>query len=412
MKIYVHHYYSKTLFYKLAHNTTDRVCDIVDNIGIVWCKYKNIPIELIFNPELHDKSDGYHLIDFFTALRTKDKYIEYKDVDVSDSVEDVPFVKKFYELLKDKKDWIITFFRTEKLITKYDVSDAESIIEVEENLLKLSNHRIITDNIFIKDGARSAYKNIHYTFTNSIYQWNEIIGIRWYYEYYNVFNNLNKPYYLTYSVRNHKTHRVEILKGLSDMNDDRLLLIRTDTLKNNLYQKHNESLTKYSNIKLSSSMGEIDFDDIGYIENICIGNDLFFRILSQSKMQILDESWAWSDNEFTSQYLSEKTIGLVLAGIPFISTHSYPLACIQKVLNIPPHPFYDEFKNHKGDSSKFVLFVNKFMDNFDYNFKLCKKWSDMCRDKFIDKLKIENNLIEFLLDDFKSEDILFNKTLI
>lgn len=412
MKIYVHHYFSKTLFYKLAHNTTDRVYKIIDEIGSVFCKYNDITIELIFNPEFNDNDDGYHLVDFFTALRTRHRYSFYKDVDVSDSVEDIPFIKKFYELLKDKNSWIITFFRTEKLIIKYDVSDSESILEVEENLLKLSNHRIITDNIFLKDGARSAYKNMHYAFTNSIYQWNEIIGIRWYYEYYNVFNKLNPPYSITYSVRNHKTHRVDILKGLSLMNDNRILLVRTDSLKNHLYDKHNESLLKYSNIKLSSSIGNIDFDDISYIENICIGNDLFFRILSQSKMQILDESWAWVDNEFTSQYLSEKTIGLVLAGIPFISTHSYPLACLQKVLDIPPHPFYEDFKYHKGDSSKFVLFVNKFMNDFDYNFKLCKKWSDMCRDKFIDKLKIENNLIEFLLDNFKSEDILFNKSLI
>ena len=412
MKVYVHHYFSKTLFYKLAHNTTDRVYEIIDDIGSVFCKYNNTSIQFVFNPEFNDKSDGYHLIDFFTALRTRHRYNEYKDVDISDSVEDIPFIKKFYELLKDKNDWIITFFRTEKLIIKYDVSDSESILEVEENLLKLSNHKIITDNIFLKDGVRSSYKNIYYAFTNTIYQWNEIIGIRWYYEYHNIFNKLNVPYSLTYSVRNHKTHRVDILKGLSSMNDDRILLIRTDSLKNYLYEKHNKSLLEYNNIQLSSESGKIDFDDISYIENICIGNDLFFRILSESKMQILDESWAWVDNEFTSQYLSEKTIGLVLAGIPFISTHSYPLSCLQKVLNIEPHPFYEDFKYHKGDSSKFISFVDKFMKEFDYNYELCKNWSDICRNEFMNKIKTENNLLDILLDNFKTDDILFNKSII
>jgi hypothetical protein len=412
MKIYVHHYFSKKLFYKLAHNTTDRVYDINDDIGSVFCKYKNVSIEFIFSPILNDNSDGYHLVDFFTALRNKDNYLEYKDIDISDSVEDVPFIKRFYEMLSDKKDWIITFFRTEKLITKYDVVDAESILEVEENLLKLSNHRIISDNIFLKDGIRSVYKNIYYTFTNSIYQWNEIIGIRWYYEYGNMFKLLSPPYSISYSVRNHKTHRVDILKGLSSMNDNRILLVRTDTLKNHLYVKHNETLLKYPNIKLSLSNGDVDFDDISYIENICIGNDLFFRILSQSKMQILDESWAWSDNEFTSQYLSEKTIGLILAGIPFISTHSYPLSCLQKVLDIPPHPFYEDFKYHKGDSTKFVLFIDKFMKNFEDNYTKCKQWSDICKEKFMKKLNTENNLLDILSDNFNSEDILFNKSMI
>lgn len=412
MKIYVHHYFSKSLFYKLAHNTTDRVYEIIDDIGSVFCKYNNISIELVFNPELNDKKDGYHLIDYFTALRSRHRYTEYRDIDVSNWIEDIPFIKRFYELLADKKDWIITFFRTEKLITKYDISDEESILDVEENLLKLSNHRIITDNIFLKDGVRSSYKNIYYAFTNSIYQWNEIIGIRWYYEYYNIFTKLNLPYSIAYSVRNHKTNRVDILKGLSSMNDDRILLLRTDSLKNHLYEKYNESLLKYSNIIVSSLVGENDFDDISYIENIHIGNDLFFRILSQSKMQVLDESWAWCKNEFTSQYLSEKTIGLILAGIPFISTHSYPLTCIQKILNIPPHPFYDDFKSHKGDSFKFVEFVNKFMNNFDYNYELCKIWSDMCRDVFMNKFKTENNLFDILIDNFKTDDILFNKSII
>ena len=64
-KIYVHHYYTKSLFYKLAHNTTNRIYNIQNEIGDVKCNYKNIELEFIFNPKLNDNEDGYHLIDFF-----------------------------------------------------------------------------------------------------------------------------------------------------------------------------------------------------------------------------------------------------------------------------------------------------------------------------------------------------------
>ncbi len=68
-KIYVHHYFSKTLFYKLAHNSVDKIFDIdYNNIGSVKCNYRNLIFEFVFNPELNDNDDGVHLIDFFSVL--------------------------------------------------------------------------------------------------------------------------------------------------------------------------------------------------------------------------------------------------------------------------------------------------------------------------------------------------------
>ncbi len=64
-KIYVHHYYSISLFYKLAHNTTERVYSLNNDIGSVFCLYNGKKFEFIFNPELNDNNDGIHLIDFY-----------------------------------------------------------------------------------------------------------------------------------------------------------------------------------------------------------------------------------------------------------------------------------------------------------------------------------------------------------
>ncbi len=83
MKIYVHHYFSKKLFYKLAHNTTDRIYDLVERIGVIKCKYNNTNIELVFDPIWNDNKDGYHLIDFFTVLLNRhnntNEYDEYRN---------------------------------------------------------------------------------------------------------------------------------------------------------------------------------------------------------------------------------------------------------------------------------------------------------------------------------------------
>jgi hypothetical protein len=71
MKIYIHHYYTDKLFFKIGHNTTNKIYNIdnfsdYERIGTITADYKNIKIEFIFNPEINDNEDGLHLIDFWT----------------------------------------------------------------------------------------------------------------------------------------------------------------------------------------------------------------------------------------------------------------------------------------------------------------------------------------------------------
>lgn len=409
MKIYVHHYFSNSLFYKLAHNTTDREYDIKGKIGEIKCKYNNNEFTFVFNPILHDAKDGYHLIDFFTSLRNKNEYEYYKDIDITSGVEDLPFFKRFSELLKGRKGWILTLFRTEKLFGIKDVKWSPDICEIEDILSTLKEHTIFTDNQFIYHS--NDYKNVFTAFTNTIFQWNELIGIRWYYEFNQIYRNLNFDYNLMYSVRNHKLHRAITLKELQKLNIPKLLLQRTNGIKFVFNKENNINDETYStpydfdvkDIKLNSVLGDNDFENLTWISKYPgPGLDLFYRVLPKAKMQVLDESWAWSKQDFVSHYLSEKTIGLILAGIPFISTHSYPLEVLEKMIGIRPHPFMSDFKLIKGDAKLLVKFIEKFMNNFEDNYILCKEWMDECREIFIHKVTYENSMLDIFNKNFEN----------
>jgi hypothetical protein len=406
MKIYVHHWFTDELFIKLAHNTTNRVYKLNhyngQRIGKVLCKYNDIDFEFIFNPDFNDNSDGYHLIDFFTALRKKDFYDYYKDIDVSNEILDIPFIKRFKILLENKKGWLITIFRTEKLLDTYDTND-EFVSILENEIVKLNKHIIITDNFFIEERLKFTYPNIHFSLTNTIWQWNELINIRYWYEFSKIYEKLNFEYKLMYSIRRHKLYRVNIIKNLAKLNRKDIFLQRANFYVNGVYDKYDTELSIIPNINLNTLEGSTDFQNLKLLDyEMGVEYDVFFRFLNLSKMQILDESWSWFKGDFTSQYLSEKSFGLILAKIPFISTHSYPLDIIQKSLNIRQHPFYDDFKNHKGDAEKFTDFVVRFMNDFESNYILCKEWIDECHLLLIERMENENSLLELMNKGFKN----------
>jgi hypothetical protein len=344
-------------------------------------------------------------LDFFTALFQLTTDSNYKDVKIDD-IEDNPIIQRFAELIGDKKDWIITIFRTERILAKYDMIDTIYIDEIEDSLKLLKSHKIVSDNLFMKDDIRYQFPNMYFAFTNTIWQWNEIIGIRWYYEYKKIFEKLNFDYDLMYSVRNHKKYRCDILKGLSELNNEKLLLQRTDSARaSKWYNTYESELEDVPNVKLNSIYGNTDFENITLIQyQNGLTWDLWFRMLGKAKVQILDESWAYSKDDFKNQYFSEKTLGLVLSNIPFISTHSYPIEMLQKVLNVSPHPFYDEFKSHNGSAELFIKFVDKFLNNFDEYYDIVKEWTNECHLAMVNKIESENSMLDMILDDFNSEN--------
>ena len=426
MKIYVHHYYTKSLFYKLTHNTTDRIINIKNEIGDVKCNYKNLELHFIFNPELNDNKDGFHLLDFLTILSQLTKDNKFNSIKCFNKkkgeaahrgkwgaefgVNDVPIMKWIADTLENKKDWLVCLFRTEKSFVKYDGINYFPIQELETQLIRLKKHKLISDNFFINDIIEQNYSNHYFALTNTIHEWNDLLSIRWFYEFKNIFEKLKQPYDLCFSMRYHKRNRTQIINGLSDLNNSKIYLSRVDNCINNEYSIYSKEI-KNDNINFNITNGN-DFDDISWIENIEHYLDYLMRILPMSKVHILSETWDWVPGNLTSNYLSEKTYGFILANIPFISTHGYPLEILQKMLNVEPHPFYKEAKECNGKPHLFIKFVENFMENFENNHNLCIIWSEICHQKLIQKINNENSLLDLINIDFKKETKIINKTLI
>lgn len=412
-KVYVHHYYTKSLFYKIAHNTLDRKYNLNKNVGSVFCNYGSVNIEFVFNPELNDNEDGYHLLDFLTILSQLNTDKKFSSIDCINKkkgdnahrgkwgaefgINDVPIMKWIADTLKNRKGWFIFLLRTEKSFIQYDIPTYWQILDLESQIRRLKNHRIFSDNFFINKIIEEKYPNHTFLLTNTIHQWNELLSIRWYYEFNNIYQKLNPPYDLCFSMRYHKKNRTELIKSLANLKNNRIFLSRTDNCKNNEFFKEDIELKKYNNININNWEGN-DFDDIEWIENIEHYLDYIMRILPMSKLHILSETWDWFNGEITSNYLSEKTYGMVLAKIPFISTHTYPLDILEKTLGIDKYPFYDDIKNSIGKTTNFVNFIEKFFINYDDNLKLCKNWMDTCHNALMLKIKSENSFLSSIYD--------------
>ena len=391
MKIYVHHSFSESFFYRLFHNTSNRIF----NNNVVLFDYNNDTFEVIFDKNINDNNDGFHLLDSWADWEASNILLN--------EFSDIEYIHRIIDIAKDKKNWIINIFRTEKLLGKYDTEYVyPSVLKpytvvLEDMMMQLSNNKIVSDNCFINTDIELSYPNHYFAFTNTIYRWNEMISIRWFYEFKELFDRLNFKYDLMYSVRNHRKYRLDILEELSKLNNEKILLQETNSIDNIIE-------SKFHNVNFNSMEGNNDFSNLNLIHNFYGVNwDIFFRMLSKSKMQILDESWSYQSKQFNSQYLSEKTIGLILAGIPFISTHSYPLYILEKSLGIRPHPFMSDFETLKGNPNLFAKFVEKFMSNFNENYEQCRMWTNECHTLMMDKIENENSLLDLILNNFKKE---------
>ena len=410
MKFYIHHFYSISLFYKLFHKTTNRTYNLHNNTGSIKCLYDNTELELVFNPKINDNNDGFHILDFLTCLEQINEDDKLKNIDCVNrkegdtshrgkwgaefGINDIPIMKWIADTLENKSNWFIFLLRTEKSIIKYDGVNYPNVMDLEVQIDRLKNHFIISDNIIFNEFVKTKYPNHFFCLTNTIHQWNELLSIRWYYEFKNIFSKLNQPYDLCFSMRYHKRNRTSIINGLAKLNDERIYLSRVDNCINKEFAMYSKQLEK--NINYNINKGD-DFDDITWIENIEHYLDYLMRILPMSKMHILSETWDWKEGDFTSNYLSEKTYGFLLSNIPFISTHQYPLDVVSEILDTPPHPFYNEIKRANGNPEKFVLFVEEFMKNYETNRQLCIDWSNTTHSKLISFMDNENSFLKNII---------------
>lgn len=401
-KIYIHHPFSEQLFYKLFHNTKE--IKIESELGECNFIYNNLKYKVIFNEKITNETDGYHLIDF----------LSYYTEESEDSLTEIDVYKKISKVLENKKNWIVSLMTTEKLL----ITESINGLEYDESTrpyidLILKNNFVITDNVILRNSTLPHYfKNLFFVFSNSIFNWNYYMNLRWFYEFKSVYENLNFDYDIGFSVRNPKPNRIEILKLLNNLKNPKLFLQITDFIyKNKNFEIHDsdkqiiDNISKLENIIVNKIQGECDFDNISLLStwNHGIDFDLFFRYLSKSKIQILDESWAFAPADFKTQYLSEKTIGYILAGVPFIPTHSYPLEILNQTLDIKEYPFFEKIKNIKGNPVKTVNFIKYFLTDFDYNYNLLKEWTDDTHKVFMNKLNNENSFLNLLTLNFNTE---------
>lgn len=420
VKIYIHHPYSKNLFYKLFHNTNDIALNEKDNKKEVTCSYKNKKLFLVFDSTINDNDDGLHLLDWFETYyefeRTNPDILHNNSSKTHDNV----IFESLNEILSSRNNWIVSVLRTEKIyLGEYDNDNVYdySHHKILEDICK--NHRVITDNFYLNDSPFEIKFN--HVLTNTFYQWNENIGIYWFYEFKQIFNNLKFNYDIGFSVRNLKPNRVFILTELAKLNNKNIFLQISDFL---YYSSKNDSvdipldfkeLLKYFQINHNSILGKHGFDNLSIVYggyNHGTDYDLFFRYLSKAKIQILDESWGYYKDNFSTQYLSEKTLGYILSEIPFIPTHSYPLDYLHSNLDINEYPFYREIYNFKFDKNNIITFIKKFIENFDYNYELLKNWTNQVHEKYIEKINSENSLMELIFNNFNTKNTYTKKRLL
>ena len=73
--------------------------------------------------------------------------------DIKNLEDSISVANIIYNNIKDKKDWIILFLRTEKLFYNYEVSYSDNLelSNIDNSFKKLKNHKIISDNCFLND---------------------------------------------------------------------------------------------------------------------------------------------------------------------------------------------------------------------------------------------------------------------
>lgn len=394
MKIYVHHFYNKTLDYKFTHN----LINVKREANLVSGQYAGNDFEFIFDPELNDNSDGYHLIDWYSCEREK-RNQEFRDPKIgSNSDITLSFLKYCNAVLKERTNWIITLFRGEKILIEGESFENSELELIEKEMKLLEHHFIMSDNYFIDPYLHQKYPNFFYPLSNVIFQWNESWAIRWYVEVGEIHKRLNFDWDLIYSIRNHKISRIKNMIAIKKLNLDRVLLQRSDSLRNERYYEYDHML---DSIRINSIHIGSDFDKLDYIKGHDGYLDAFFRVLLKAKMILLDESWHGFGIHYRSQYLSEKTIGVVLGGIPFIPVHTYPLEILHGILDLKKHPFHDRILTSQSSPEKLANFIRDFMNDFRHNMLMCQGWVNESQFKMLEVVRTQNSMLDVILSDFK-----------
>jgi hypothetical protein len=394
IKIYLHHRYSDYLFKTLGHHSEIIEKNINgDGEGNILFKYKNDLWEFIFNKEVNYNIDGYHLIDVgevYMSIRRGDD-IKFNNIQFTDS-----YYENIYRILVNINDyisrggkWIITFFLGEKLFFD-DINSANPIYEkLNAQMHKFTKHKLFTDNI----PYNTKIKNHIFPLSSVVMFWYFRTKLLLYKEYGNLHQIIPHTYLWGYHIKRHRHRRLEIGRLLDK---SKVFVSQTDWNDvlvpdfKNLFEKSN--ITPIDGAYYNNLVGDNDFDNKfnGYIEADKIGFDLFFSLLPKGRGVIIDETWGDSFN-FKIQYLSEKTYGMILAKIPFITTSLYPLDLIRFAIGGDYHPYYDKIKSLETNTQKLVEWINSLED---VDIQRCQSWVNDIHDLLYSSIYQTNHFLE------------------
>ena len=318
----------------------------------------------------------------------------------SDSINILPFgfkgVDEFVRLNQQQnRIWYPLVITGERIFKTDNEPYLNTHLNFENHADDLKSHKIYSDNITIKEDSN--YSN-EFLLTNTYFGWMHKLNMRLMYEYKNIHDRLNFKYKIGYFIYR-RTHFRTTLINLLNENKDVFVSQYVDP-----------NVTQYEpleNIKENKLHSDNDFEDLLNTKFFITNNvywsnllDMYFRNLLEAQVYIIDETYSEFTNDFSIINLSEKTYLPLLSGIPFLSTHSYPLDAISKILDVELHPFYNEIKQVQGNAEKFNEFISTFIENFDINVKKCIDYSNKIRNKYTNIVATENSLMDKIFNIF------------
>jgi len=355
-----------------------------------YCLFKT----LFHNCEVISRNDNIFILTYkgnsFKAIF--DENHEYDD----DSIDILPYSFngiRDLSKLKQSGNWIVLSVLAEKIFPdpNYD-RYPYSYFEIESEVTKYKEIEYYSDQINL---IENEYKN-NFILTNTYFYWFRKHNYRIAYEFKDIHNKLSYPYKIGYLIYRNDGVRAEIAKKLNDIED---------CFVSQLVDKNEEVDLCFDGIKLNKLHSDLDFDNLIYTkylydvkDNYELILDMFFRLFPNFEVVISDETFARDGvSDFTHGYLSEKTWIPLLANMPFLTTHTYPLDCIQKMFNVNKHPFYNDIKEIQGNPNRLVNFIKYFLQNYDDNVLKLRNYTQEVHEILINRLRNENSLLEKIL---------------
>ena len=421
----VYHQKTEQLVYYLTHNTTDRQ----DLGNLIRCNFKGHEFTFIFlNKPDYSNDNTYHIIikQFaFPSQINQDPYFFLNEVDGYNDILEMGYphnIEAEYDMILDNidlsKKWILLWSYGENVFSRIGYNMWKDDTQMQK-LSELTNKtHFFIDNIESSDKYSvndfGLEFNLKTTLTQDIYMWNVIAGLRWAFEFNYIFKNLTPQYQFCLALRNPKPNRLKFFQDLNSLDNPNIYLSQYESLfeKNKgkpvstfpeiTWDWYKNELDKLKNVNWNKTRCETnDFSNLDIVGNNDVSRfefDYYFRILSRAKVQILDETMTLQQDYKIPQFLSEKTYILLLANVPFISTHHYPLDVIKKLILDIEHPYYIEMREFEDNENNFKKFIKRFSDNFDEMYPPLVEYTTKVHHALMDKLKNNNSLLESILE--------------